>query len=132
FSRQHDELFCKGVYMHQKKDGTVMHVEVIRNIIRFQGRKAEVVLINDITEKLNYIEAIESQNSKLQEIAWLQSHVVRAPLARIMGLIDLIQHFPEPAIQHSELLDAINRAAVELDNVIRSITDKAEQINITS
>jgi len=132
FSRQHDELFCKGVHMHQKKDGTVMHVEVIRNIIRFQGREAEVVLINDITEKLNYIEAIESQNSKLQEIAWLQSHVVRAPLARIMGLIDLIQHFPEPAIQHSELLDAINRAAVELDNVIRSITDKAEQINITS
>jgi len=130
--RQHEKLFTKGVYLHQKKDGELIHVEAQSNIIQFQGQKAEVVLVNDITEKLNYVKAIEIQNSKLQEIAWLQSHVVRAPLARIMGLVDLIQQFPNSDVDCSELLDAICRAATELDDVIHAITEKAEQINVVS
>ncbi len=98
----------------------------------FQGQKAEVILVNDITEKVNYVKAIEAQNSKLQEIAWMQSHVVRAPVARIMGLVDVIRQLPESAVHHEELLDAINRAATELDDIIHTITEKAEQIHITS
>lgn len=132
FVRQHEELFTKGIYLHQKKDGELIQVEVQSNIIQFQGQKAEVVLVNDITEKLNYVKAIETQNSKLQEIAWMQSHVVRAPLARIMGLVDLIQQFPESVVDYSELLEAISRAATELDDVIHAITEKAEQINVVS
>src|SRR5690606_17245277 len=29
---------------------------------------------------------------KLEEIAWLQSHVIRAPLARLIGLVDILQN----------------------------------------
>jgi len=132
YSKQHDQLFTKGVYLHRKKDGKPIHVEIQSNIIQFQGQKAEVVLVNDITEKRNYVTAIETQNSKLQEIAWMQSHVVRAPLARIMGLVDLIQQFPGSVVNYSELLGAIGRAATELDEVIHAITDKAEQINVVT
>ncbi|MGK6351772.1 PAS domain S-box protein [Parapedobacter sp. DT-150] len=128
-SRQHDELFTRGIYIHRKKNGKRIDVEVQSNIITFHGRRAEVILIHDITEKLQYIQAIETQNQKLQEIAWMQSHLVRAPLARIMGLIDLIQNFPESGIKDSELLAAINNSAIELDDILRNITDKAEQIN---
>lgn len=131
-AREHETLFTKGVYRHQKKDGTLIDVEIQSNIIRFQGQKAEVILVNDITEKVNYVKAIEAQNSKLQEIAWMQSHVVRAPVARIMGLVDVIRQLPESAVHHEELLDAINRAATELDDIIHTITEKAEQIHITS
>src|SRR5690606_14021452 len=99
---------------------------------QFQGQKAEVILVNDITEKLSYINAIESQNSKLQEIAWMQSHVVRAPVARIMGLVDVIHQFPESTVDHRELLDAIKHAATELDDIIHTITKKAEQIHIAN
>lgn len=130
-SRQHDKLFSKGIYKHRKKNGEIIHVEVRSNIIKSHGRKAEIILAQDITEKLYYIEAIEAQNKKLQEIAWMQSHMVRAPLARIMGLVDLIQHVPESGIENSELLDAINSSAIELDDILRSITAKAEQINLT-
>src|SRR5690606_16783714 len=101
------------------------------NIIQFHGRKAELVLANDITLKLYYIEAIESQNKKLQEIAWMQSHLVRAPLARIMGLVDLIQMGGSPDIDHDRLLRAIHESAVELDNVLGDITEKAEQVNLS-
>jgi light-regulated signal transduction histidine kinase (bacteriophytochrome) len=46
---------------------------------------------NDISEILNHINTIEVQNAKLKNIAWTQSHVVRAPLSRILGIIDLIE-----------------------------------------
>lgn len=132
FARKHEELFTKGVYRHRKKDGKLIHVEIQSNIIQFQGQKAEVILVNDITEKLDYVNAIEKQNSKLQEIAWMQSHVVRAPVARIMGLVDIIQQFRESAVNYDELLDAINHTASELDDIIHTITEKAEQINVTT
>jgi hypothetical protein len=44
-----------------------------------------------ISETLKHINTIEVQNAKLKNIAWTQSHVVRAPLSRILGIIDLIE-----------------------------------------
>lgn len=40
----------------------------------------------DITDTPSKIQTIENQNNPLREIAWIRSHVVRAPLARLMGL----------------------------------------------
>ncbi|MBK1440916.1 PAS domain S-box protein [Parapedobacter sp. ISTM3] len=131
FSKEHDELFNQDVYIHRKKNGEIIHVEVQRAVINFHGRASALILAQDITEKLNHIEAIETQNRKLQEIAWMQSHVVRAPLARIMGLVDLIQNFPESGIENEELLDSISGSAIELDDILKAITNKAEQINFT-
>ncbi|MFK5073451.1 hypothetical protein ACI4BE_28395, partial [Klebsiella pneumoniae] len=38
-----------------------------------------------------YVNYIEAQNEKLRNIAWTQSHIVRAPLARILGIINFIE-----------------------------------------
>lgn len=130
-SKRREKLFFQGTFKHCKKNGEIIQVDIQSNIIEFHGRKAELVLANDITLKLYYIEAIESQNKKLQEIAWMQSHLVRAPLARIMGLVDLIQMGGSPDIDHDRLLRAIHESAVELDNVLGDITEKAEQVNLS-
>lgn len=81
--------------------------------------------IQDQTEIQKYIETIENHNARLKEIAWTQSHVVRAPLARIMGLIDLLQNHGEIE-DHRTLLDNILSSARELDAIIRKISSKAE------
>lgn len=81
--------------------------------------------MQDITEIHNYIETIENHNARLKEIAWTQSHVVRAPLARIMGLIDLLQNHGELE-NKCQLLDNIMSSAQELDTIIRKISSKAE------
>ncbi|MEC3878545.1 PAS domain S-box protein [Parapedobacter sp. 10938] len=130
-ARENDQPFSKGIFTHRKKNGEIIKVERQSNIIQFHGRRAELVLLQDITLKLYYIEAIETQNKKLQEIAWMQSHMVRAPLARIMGLVDLIQMGPSPAIDQHQLLRAIRNSATELDQVLGNITEKAEQVNLT-
>ncbi len=85
--------------------------------------------MQDITEIQNYIQTIEDHNSRLKDIAWTQSHVVRAPLARIMGLVDLIQNYPN-IDEQSQLLEHINTSAKELDDIIRNITRKTEDVTL--
>ncbi|MFN2453212.1 MAG: PAS domain S-box protein [Pyrinomonadaceae bacterium] len=36
---------------HQKKDGTVINVEITSQVLEFDGRSAEIVLVNDVTER---------------------------------------------------------------------------------
>jgi DNA-binding NtrC family response regulator len=77
--------------------------------------------ISDLRE---YINTIEDQNKKLREIAWMQSHVVRAPLSRMMMLIELIKSNSFDDSDNEELLNNVLISAAELDNVIRDISNK--------
>ncbi len=88
--------------------------------------------MQDITERTKHIKAIEVQNAKLREIAWTQSHIVRAPLARIMGIVDL---FNSNALNDDEMIEYLNyilTSANELDNVIKSIILKTVLTDETS
>lgn len=88
------------------------------------------VFFRDITDRIKHIDAIEKQNRRFNEISWIQSHVVRAPIARLMGLIDLIKHPASSEQLQSELLNYILESAHELDNIVREITIKAEEIDL--
>jgi PAS domain S-box-containing protein len=94
------------------------------DISAFPSEKGLSVYFRDITERLNYIKAIEEQNENLKEISWLQSHVIRAPLARIMGLIQLITDSKQDVEEKQNALNYLLTSAHELDDVIRTITDK--------
>ena len=84
--------------------------------------------IRDITEKkLNQV-AVEKQNERLREIAWTQSHVVRAPLARMLGLIDLIKEEELCEREKNDLLDHIYSSATELDGIIKNIVHKSQLV----
>ncbi|MDZ7846656.1 MAG: histidine kinase dimerization/phospho-acceptor domain-containing protein [Owenweeksia sp.] len=80
--------------------------------------------------RYKYIKAIEEQNKKLREIAWTQSHVVRAPLARIMGLTHLFEEDTTSDIEKHQLVKQILESAGELDDIIRDIVKKSQQIKI--
>jgi PAS domain-containing protein len=93
-------------------------------ISAFPSKDGLSVYFKDITESLNYIKAIEEQNENLREISWLQSHVIRAPLARIMGLVQLVKDPNQNADEKRKTLEYLLLSANELDEVIRTITDK--------
>ena len=87
-------------------------------------RTAELMRIN---EKLQIaLASIEAQNQKLLQIAWTQSHVVRAPLARMLGLLDLIQNYHKSGLELEELLSLLGKSGSELDLVIRDIVKQSE------
>ena len=90
-----------------------------------ESKLAESTLNN---ERQNYINAIEQQNRQLQEIAWMQSHGVRAPLVRIMGLVELLRHYESYEIDQPELLANILSSATELDDIIKDVSTKTEKL----
>ncbi|WP_256006899.1 PAS domain S-box protein [Pedobacter deserti] len=112
----------QGMFRHRKKNGELIQVDIQSNLIVYKGRKAKVVLANDVTERVRYIEAIEDQNKKLREISWIQSHLVRAPLSQIMGLVPLLRGTCEDDPEREKILDYLMASANELDEVVRSIT----------
>ncbi|WP_439482199.1 MEDS domain-containing protein [Cyclobacterium plantarum] len=93
-----------------------------------------VLALTDITERKNfeisrnnYVRQIELQNEKLKNIAWTQSHIVRAPLARMLGIIN--------AIEDNNSLDDIlmwlkllRDSADELDDIVRNMVDEAQRL----
>ncbi|MEP1954813.1 MAG: PAS domain-containing protein, partial [Algoriphagus sp.] len=83
----------------------------------------------DITKSKQQLERIKNQNSKLREIAWLQSHVIRAPLSRIMSLIYLKREYDGGGKSNEEIFDLISVSAEELDRVILEIVNKTEAVN---
>jgi PAS domain S-box-containing protein len=113
-----------GIFRHIKKNGEMIHVDIQSNFVDYKGVKAKVTIATDVTERLNYIKAIELQNEKLREISWLQSHVIRAPLARLMGLVNLMNCMDASQVaDRQKTWDYILCSANELDYVIREITD---------
>jgi PAS domain S-box-containing protein len=114
---------------HVTKDKHVFDVEIRCNPITVQGKLAVLSIGRDITEAQNYIKAIEAQNRKLHEIAYIHSHVVRAPLASIMGLVSLLQLDPDGKVD-PEIIEQLEKSASEFDDIIRDITKNTERMNI--
>jgi PAS domain S-box-containing protein len=119
-----DNKVVKFTTKHKKKNGEIMIVNINAHVMDYNGRKSTLVLIDDVTEKLKYLQSIEHQNEILKEIAWMQSHVVRAPLARIMGFVDLINESSKIE-DKVEMLPFVLDSAKELDIIIKEIVNKS-------
>jgi len=129
-----DVVVCRDSYASEfriiDRDGNVKylrsHVVVKRNAehqaIRLSGFNM------DITEQKRQTQALALQNKQLMEIAWVQSHGVRGPLARLMGLIDLVEGYRGDENALMDLLKHILSSAHELDAIIRKIVRKTESM----
>ena len=78
----------------------------------------------------SYFEQIETQNEKLRNIAWTQSHVVRAPLARILGIINMIESFNGDMKDLSFWLDQLKVSSIEMDEIVRDIVKETQTLNL--
>jgi len=77
----------------------------------------------------SYVRHIESQNAKLRNIAWTQSHVVRAPLARILSIMNLIEENYENNEELLFWLKHLRTSTNEMDDVVRKIVNESEILN---
>ncbi|WP_129715832.1 PAS domain S-box protein [Pedobacter sp. SYP-B3415] len=117
----------KGASRFRKKDGSVIYVELSSREIFFNGRPAVLVISADMTERVTHLAAINHQNEHLREIAFMQAHVIRSPLTKIMSLTELMaaeQSLPD----NEELLQHLHKSALELDQVVRQIIARSEKV----
>jgi PAS domain S-box-containing protein len=80
-----------GVWKHQKKDGTIIDVEITAHELTFYGRLAQIVLAYDVTERRSLEEQLR-QSQKLEAVGQLAggvAHDFNNLLTVITGYSDL-------------------------------------------
>jgi len=117
-------FFICGLWAYQLKKYNEMY---IRQTIKMTELIKEAEL--SIYRKKS-AEALEKQNQQLKEISWMQSHVIRAPLAKITGLIPLINDVRENSVEREKMLAYLFASASELDEVIGDITEKTKVVDL--
>lgn len=81
----------------------------------------------DVTARKLYLRSVEEQNKTFREISWMQSHLVRAPLARILGLLPMLTDAADIA-ERNEILKYLLLSARDLDEIIGQITEKSNRM----
>ena len=55
-----------GIFLHKKKNGEIIHVEIIRYDLVFEGKNAKLVFANDITERIQAEENLKENEEKFR------------------------------------------------------------------
>lgn len=114
-------------------------VELIKTGITDYAQKDKLFTLNQkITRALKEVEEkrekkiaeekIKNQHAKLLEVAFLQSHQIRRPVADILGLINLFDLENPADAENIEILLRLKTTAVDLDTIIRDIVQKTSEI----
>lgn len=125
------QFFVSNQFRFLKADGTYAQVEARSYLLtNEQGRVSRVIgALQDTTRINQHVAAISEQNKRLREIAWMQSHIIRAPLARLMSLVMLLEFKdPETEQQREHIDHLILQSAKELDQVLQDIVSKSAEI----
>jgi DNA-binding NtrC family response regulator len=113
------ELIKNGVTDYNLKDKlNFLNQKVIRALKEAEEKK----------EKIIAVEKIKTQNSKLMEIVFLQSHQVRAPIVNIFGLINMFNLDNPSDPVNSEVIKNLQKTVTNFDNIIREIVQKTKEI----
>jgi signal transduction histidine kinase len=88
--------------------------------------------LRQINESLNLqvqhrTQALINQNKKLLQYAFINAHKVRSPLARILGLVNLIGYEIDLNEKGRDLLRHLNLSANELDDVLKEVRVNLEE-----
>ncbi|MGZ3872733.1 MAG: PAS domain-containing protein [Mucilaginibacter sp.] len=80
----------------------------------------------NITEFVDTQNRLDSAHSQLNEIGFMQSHLLRKPLANITGLVGLISDEAN-AERVAHLCEMLKESTAELDGVIKAISNKTDE-----
>jgi signal transduction histidine kinase len=102
--------------LEQKVKERTLELEERNDMVLKQ--KVEIDAINDNLEMMvrKRSKQLQDKNDRIKEYAFSNSHIVRGPLARILGLVSIAEHEPN-------VIDMIAKNAKELDIVIKEMTE---------
>lgn len=111
--------------------------EINRQKHELESKNIELLALNERLHELNhYLEnkvtegdlLLENKNQKIIEYAFITAHKLRAPLARILGIVHLIQLSPKKEIDET-LLHYLQVSAEDLDKIIHQVQNVLDEEN---
>lgn len=81
-----------------------------------------IMVIADISEEVALENRIRLSERRLDEIAFINAHEVRAPLASILGLLNLLD-FEEVDLNNKQILNYLRKSASELEAIIHKVSE---------
>lgn len=101
-----------------------LNQQIQRQAEELELANREITVINTNLEAVvnKRTQELKVKNRKLKEYLSSNSHVVRAPLARILGLVQL--YHPNESENFDFINKSVHDSATELDNAIREINQK--------
>lgn len=122
------DLICMAINSAQRKEAEQEIIEQREQIIKQNEQLTHYANeIKGINESLEIrvqerTAALNEQNVRLTEYAFVNAHLLRGPLSRILGLVELIRMTKDmdELMTYIELLD---QSTKELDKVVHKITD---------
>lgn len=101
------------------------NIEIQEQSERINDAHEEIRVINESLENQvkERTKKIESQNTLLREYTFSISHEIRAPLARLLGLISVLELENITQDEQTEIFENILSSAHELDEILKSVSD---------
>lgn len=118
-----DRARLAGPLRHTKKDGTVIQVDVNSHGINFGGRRARVVLINDVTERKKAEQAL-LHSQKLESVGLLAggiAHDFNNLLMGVLGNSDLALQQLEKGSKIEAHIQQIKNASLKAAELCRQL-----------
>lgn len=139
--KDHNDRFTfSGVWRHLKKNGNILYVEINSHPIELNGVAAKLVLSFDVTQRVKTQEEIKLAVNELNNFVYRASHDLRGPLARLIGLSNLVL-LDRISIHREEYDHLIHDTAILLDNMLKRLlsvnnlkeySPESEEINLYS
>ncbi len=122
-------LLYRAVMLKQKHNNELAEKqeEILLQSEELERQNVEMEKINTNLETLvnERTKTIKEQHDRLIEFAYFNSHQIRGPLARILGLISIVElEFKDAFGQYTQML---NKAGTDLDVAIRKVNDLLDE-----
>jgi hypothetical protein len=128
-ARQHDEVLALNEEIRAQQDEVISQRDILaEKNINIEMLHKKLTEANQNLEKTvtQRTAALQEQNHRLEEYAFINAHKLRAPVASIMGLVNLLE-LKHLADERSLILDHLKKSSWDLDQVIRSISKTLQQ-----
>lgn len=107
-ARKNDEIASQNLELKQQSEEIASINERLEEIVKERTRK------------------VVEQNDQLMKYTFINSHKLRAPICRILGLLALIQMVDGE--ERVYIIEQLEKASAELDEISREINDLLENV----
>jgi signal transduction histidine kinase len=123
-------VYMKNTYLHYRREVALKNqqlVQIERRLVQLNGElrshEEEITVFNENLEGMivEQTKNIEAKHRELAEYAFINAHLVRGPLSRIMGILYLMED--DPHHFNKEDVNRLKTIANNLDGVVRQIND---------